>query len=279
MENRPAVAQTVTTYSSVTASPWKGARWVVTLLLSVLFYSITPAQTSAGDASTLEPRQLIDIPTAGMLNRGSFAFDADFFQNGGLGVALSAGALDRLSFGISYSGTGIIGNSSVKMQKLPCVNIKFRMIDESVAFPAIAIGFDSQGKEAYLDSTERFAIKSRGIFAVASKNYAVFGNFSIHGGVNMSMERNDGDKDMDIFLGAEKSLGRDISLVGEYDFAFNDNNNRAIGRNRGYFNLGMRWSFGGGFTLGFDLKNMFKNQDNIVTIGNRTMKLEYVRSF
>lgn len=249
------------------------------LLLFMLFPAALPAQTSAGDASTVEPRQLIDLPTAGILKRGAFAMDVDFFQNGGLGLALSAGALDRLSFGISYGGTGVIGNGSVKMQKLPGVMIRFRLIEESAAVPAIAVGFDSQGKEAYIDSTERFLIKSRGVYAVASKNYAFFGNFSVHGGVNFSMERGDGDKDMDVFLGAEKSFGSDISVLGEYDFGFNDNAPRSVGQGKGYFNLGFRWSFGQGFTLGFDLKNIFKNQDNVVAIGNRTMKVEYVRMF
>jgi hypothetical protein len=257
----------------------RSSRLTTVLLLIVLFHTSTWAQTTAGDASAIEPRQLVDMPTAGMLSRGAFALDADFFQNGGLGITLSAGALDRLSFGLSYSGSGIIGNNTVTMQKLPGVNIKFRVFDESMAMPAIAIGFDSQGKEAYIDSTERFTIKSRGVYAVASKNYAVLGNFSIHGGVNLSMERGDGDKDMDVFVGVEKSFGTDISIVGEYDFGFNDNNNRALGQGKGYFNLGFRWSFGNGFMLGFDLKNVFKNQENDVTIGNRTMKVEYVRSF
>jgi hypothetical protein len=39
----------------------------------------------------------------------------------------------------------------------------------------------------------------------------------------------------------------------------------------------MRWSWGNGFTLGFDLKNLVKNQDQ-VTFGNRTIKVEYVRT-
>ncbi|HLP17911.1 MAG TPA: hypothetical protein VK470_16730 [Bacteroidota bacterium] len=244
--------------------------------LIALLHSVSPAQ--AGDASTIEPRQLVDIPTAGVLTRGAFGMDVDFFQQGGLGVALSAGALDRLNFGISFSGVGVIGSNKITTQKLPGVMIKFRMIDESIALPAIAIGFDSQGKEAYIDSTERFTIKSRGIYAVASKNYAILGNFSIHGGVNFSMERKDDDKDMDVFIGAEKSFGRDVSIIGEYDFGFNDSNNRAIGQGKGYLNFGLRWSFGSGFTIGFDLKNILKNQDNVVTIGNRTVRVEYVRS-
>lgn len=262
----------------VPARPMVTRLYAMALLIVVLMTATMRAQTTAGDGSSVEPRQLIDIPTAGLLGRGAFGMDIDFFQNGGVGMALSAGALDRLSFGISYSGTGVIGNESPMMQKLPGVNIKFRLFDESRTMPAISIGFDSQGKEAYIDSTERFTIKSRGVYIAASRNYSMLGNFSIHGGVNLSMERGDGDKDLDMFVGVEKSLGKDISLMGEYDFGFNDNGARSLGQGKGYLNFGIRWSFGNGFTLGFDVKNVFRNQENDVTIGNRTMKVEYVRT-
>lgn len=235
------------------------------------------AQNTAGDAANIEPRYVIDTPTAGLLKHGAFAMDVDFFQNGGMTIGLSAGALDRLSFGIAYGGTGIIGHDNVTLQKLPGVNIKFRLIDESAAMPAIALGFDSQGKESYIDSTERFTIKSRGFFAAASKNYTLLGNLSLHGGVNYSLENKDGDKDLDFFVGAEKSLGSDISVLFEYDFGFNDNGPKSLGKGNGYMNTGMRWSWGNGFTLGFDLKNLVKNQDQ-VTFGNRTIKVEYVRT-
>lgn len=251
---------------------------VIIVILIMLLNSSLFAQISAGDNANVEPRWVIDTPTAGLLKRGSFGMDIDMFQQGGLMIALSAGALDRLNFGISYGGTGIIGSDHVNWQRLPGVMIKFRLFDETVAMPAIALGFDSQGKESYIDSTNRFVIKSRGIYAVASKNYSLFGNLSLHGGVNLSMERDDGNKNPDIFVGAEKSLGSDISLLCEYDFGFNDTGSRAVGRGKGYLNAGIRWSWGNGFTLGFDLKDLARNQD-IVTIGNRTLKVEYVRTF
>ena len=242
------------------------------VIIIIFFLSLSAfAQNSAGDASSVEPRQLIDVPTAGMLKRGSFAMDIDFFQQGGATIALNAGALDRLNFGISYGGTGIIGNGTAKMQPLP------RIFDESTAMPAIALGFDSQGKEIYVDSTERYTIKSRGVFAVASKNYSFFGNLSVHGGLNWSMERKDDDSDLNFFVGVEKTLGQEISFFFEYDFGLNDNGPRSLGRDRGYMNSGVRWSFGNGFTLGFDVKNVIQNQ-NVVTIGNRTLKVEWVRT-
>jgi len=234
------------------------------------------AQNSAGDAANIEPRYVIDMPTAGLIKRGAFAMDVDFFQEGGMTVGLTAGALDRLNFGISYGGTGIIGHDEITMQKLPGVSVKFRLFDETMEMPAIALGFDSQGKETYIDSLERFTIKSRGFFASASKNYSLMGNLSLHGGANYSLENKDGNKAVDFFVGAEKSLGSDISLLTEYDFGLNDNIG-VVGKGNGYLNAGLRWSWGNGFTLGFDLKNLVRNQDNI-TVGNRTIKVEYVRT-
>jgi len=239
--------------------------------------SLTVAQNTAGDESNVEPRYLIDIPTAGILKRGTVAFDGNFFQNGGLTFGLYVGALDKLTLAVSYGGAGIIGKDTVTMQKLPGVMVKYRLFDETEVVPAIAFGFDSQGKETYLDSLERFTIKSRGIFIAASKNYSFLGFLSFHGGVNWSMEKKD-DKDMNAFLGLEKSIGSEISLLTEYDFAFNDNAPGSLGKGNGYLNAGLRWSLAGGLTLGFDFKNIVKNQNN-VTFANRTLKVEYVRSF
>lgn len=234
------------------------------------------AQGSAGSDGKIEPRFLVDIPTAGLLDRGSFAFDANFFQQGGILLGLSAGVLDRLNFGISYGGTHIIGAEKPQWNKLPGVNIKFRLFDESELIPAITLGFDSQGKESYIDSLNRYTIKSPGFFVAGSKNYEILGYLSIHGGINYSLERDDGDKDINAFIGIEKTMGSDISIMLEHDFGFNDSNRRALGRGRGYLNFGVRWSLGSGFTFGVDLKDIIKNQRHI-TIGKRAIRLEYVR--
>ena len=252
-------------------------RKILLSLFIILFTIPLSAQNSAGDAANIEPRFLIDTPTAGLLKRGAFSFESNFFQDGGLMFGLYAGALDRLSFGISYGGVGIIGKGKTNMQKLPGILLKYRLLDESESMPAIAFGFDSQGKETYIDSLERFTIKSRGVFVSASKNYSFLGYLSFHGGVNWSMEKADGDKDMNVFWGVEKSLGQEISLMAEYDFAFNDTHGRAIGQGKGYLNTGIRWSLANGLTLGFDLKNVVKNQKN-VTFANRTLKVEFVRT-
>ncbi|MEX0602430.1 MAG: hypothetical protein WD295_03755 [Bacteroidota bacterium] len=251
------------------------------LLTGVLFGGVSfeaAAQGYAGDHATLEPIMLIDKPTAGMLKKGGYYLGANFYQRGGLLTSIAVGLFDRFSFGISYGGTDIIGPNTIAMNPLPGVMAKLRIIEEGTTMPAVALGFDSQGKEPRVESLDRYTIKSPGFYAVASKNYALLGNFSIHGGINYSLERGDGDEDVNIFVGAEKSMGDILSVIAEYDFAVNDNHYRAIGRGRGYFNLGFRLSAGEGLVIGFDLKNVTQNQQH-VKIANRVLQIDFIGSF
>ncbi len=252
----------------------------IVLLFSALIVCspVLEAQSYAGDAATIEPTMIVDKPTAGILKKGSYAIRTNFFEEGGVLLGMSVGIFDNFSFGISYGGTDIIGQQKIRMNPLPGVNVKLRLVDEGTTMPALALGFDSQGKEPYIDSTNRYTIKSPGFYLAGSKNYSFLGNLSFHGGVNLSMERGDGDKDLNFYVGAEKSIGRDISIYGEYDFANNDNNSRAIGKKKGYLNFAFRWSWGKGLTVGFDLKDVTKNQNNVV-IGNRTLQLDFVSAF
>ncbi len=236
------------------------------------------AQSYAGDDANVEPTVIIDKPTAGLLKRGHYEITSNFYQQGGVLVGIAVGVFDQFSFGISYGGTDIIGSNKTTMNPFPGVNAKLRIINENFLTPAITIGFDSQGKEPYLDadSLKRYTIKSPGVYAAASKNYSFLGNLSIHGGLNMSLERIDGDKDMNAYAGVEKSVGKDVSIFGEYDFAFNDD--QSLGRGRGYLNLAVRWSWGKGLVVGIDLKNVTKNQQNI-SVGTRTIEIDYIGAF
>jgi hypothetical protein len=235
------------------------------------------AQGSAGSDSKIEPRFLIDLPTAGMLPHGNLALDVDFYESNGLLARVSIGPFDRLLFGVSYGGTNIVGSDHPVWNNVPGFAVKVRLLDESVFIPAIAFGFDSQGKGPYIDQLSRYTIKSLGLYAVGSKNYQAMGYLSFHGGINYSLERADGDKDPNVFFGIDKTLGPIISIVGEYNLGVNDSDRGSLGKGRGYLNAGVRASMGSGVTLSFNLKDIFQNQQQ-VTIGNRTVNLEFVRS-
>ncbi|HCA79138.1 MAG TPA: hypothetical protein DEP53_05320 [Bacteroidetes bacterium] len=263
-------------------------RWIVNwkspaMIVVFMFLACTAplfAQSNAGTAASIEPTMIIDRPTAGMLHRGNYYVYSNFFEEGGVLFGVSVGLLDRFNFGISYGGTNILGKQKPELNPYPGVNVKLRILEESTGIPAVAVGFEWQGRGPYHDGFKRYLVKSPGFYAVASQNYAVGGHLSLHCGINLSTEGGDGDKDLDAFIGAEKSLGKDISLLAEYDFGLNDNSANAFGRGRGrgYLNLGFRWSWGKGLVLGVDMKDILKNQGDI-SLGNRTIQIEYVGSF
>jgi len=247
-------------------------------IISLEFCSRLPllAQGSAGTSGTYEPRYLIDLPTAGILPHGHLAIDMEFYQQDGVLATVSLGAFNRLVLGVSFGGSHIIGTEKPVWNGTPGFSARLRLIEETLVLPAIALGFDSQGKGAYLDDLNRYEIKSVGFYAVASKNYSVLGYLSIHGGINYSLERADGSDAPDFFVGIEKTLGPFLSGFGEYDLASNDSNTKALGRGRGYLNFGFRVSVGKGFSLGVNLKDVFQNQQQ-ASVGSRTVMVEYIQ--
>ncbi|MFQ5729853.1 MAG: hypothetical protein ACE5GN_05795, partial [Waddliaceae bacterium] len=113
-------------------------KWPFLLLL--FFYA---SQVSAqGNQQT---RELIDLPTAGTLERGSFSIDLRMYNNGGLIGGVAVGISPRFMFGLSYGGENIIGEGDVNWNPNPGIQARFRVIDESFASPAVTIGFSSQG--------------------------------------------------------------------------------------------------------------------------------------
>jgi hypothetical protein len=247
------------------------------LVLALLLITIeTFAQGTSGTNAKFEYRSLIDLPTAGILERGYVGVGLDALPFGVVITKIEVGVFNNFSFGISYGGGNIIGTGKVDWYKLPGVNIRFRPVDETPAFPAIALGFDSQGKGVYDDSKNRYQIKSPGFFVTAAKNFEFLGYLSIHGLINYSLERDDGDKDVNLGIGFEKTIGEQVSFVMEYDFAINDNNGGSIGDGNGYLNMGIRWSVGEGFTVGVDLRNLLDNNKFTSSKADRGIFVEYV---
>ncbi len=253
----------------------------ISLFISIILFSscLNFAQGTAGERAKYEYRSLVDMPTAGVLEKGFVGVSNEIMPYGVFILKLEAGVFDNVSFGISYGGANIIGAGEPKWYKWPGVNIRFRLFNESAVLPAMVLGFDSQGKGEYIDSVSRYEIKSPGFFGAVSKNFELLGYLSIHGTVNYSLETKDGDNFLNLFLGFEKTIGADFSILGEYDFAFNDNNaSPALGSGKGYLNMGLRWSIGDGFTLGFDLRDLLDNKEWSPGSADRAIKIEYIKS-
>jgi hypothetical protein len=247
------------------------------LILIALFSIQIFPQGTAGDKAKFEYRYLVDMPTAGILEKGVVGITSEILPYGVLIASIEAGVFENVSIGISYGGSNLIGTGKVDWYDWPGVVLRARIINETILIPAIALGFDSQGKGIYSDFDNRYAIKSPGFFAAVSKNFELLGYLGLHGTVNYSLESSDGDNFVDIRGGIEKTLGSSFSFVLEYDFALNDNNSD-YGSGKGYLNAGVRWSPGTGFTIGFDLRDLLSNKSDSENAADRSLKIEYIKN-
>lgn len=230
--------------------------------VALLFFVTCPAHAQEGYELVYQPLYVVDAPTAGLLTRASMQIRAYVYGGGGVLTGVSVGVTDYLNFGITYGGGNVIGTGSVDMNPRPEVNARARIIQETMVVPAIAMGFDSQGQGAYIDSLERYEQKSRGLYAVASKNWDLLGPFSLHGGLNYSFEGRDFDSDPNIFLGLLKVFGP-IDIRLEYDFALNDNEAKGGDfetENHGYLNAGIGWNINQNFRVEIDARDILSGE-------------------
>lgn len=235
------------------------------------------------------PIQLIDMPTANILTeelgpdidpKKFFHITLRVYNLGGMIGGISVGITRHLMFGVTYGGQNIIGEGDVAWNPAPGIHVRYKIWAETYPYPTIAFGFDSQGFGGYIAELNRYVTKSQGVYVVASSNFAkyVF-NSGLHGGINYNTESKGGDRDLNIFLGAHLILEEELSLVWEYDFATNDNDETSLGAGKGYMNAGVRWMFAKSMILEFSAKNLLKNRKNlsgqVIPYVNRELKIIY----
>lgn len=250
------------------------------LVAFYIVFAFTAAFSQTSEAYP-QPTDLITIPTAGIIPRGAYLTDVYLTHDGGLTAGINVGITDHFMFGISYGGNRIIGDKKVEWNPQPGIEIKYRFFDETQRMPAILLGFNSQGSGAYIDSLKRYENKAKGFYVVASKNYMFLGNTGLHCGVNYNpLEKEDGDRDPSFFLGIDKDLNDEITIMVEYDAALNDNEDNivSIGQGKGYLNGGLRWCFADKFHIELDCNNILLNRQNVKYM-TRELKITFVEFF
>jgi hypothetical protein len=201
-------------------------------------------------AERAELARLIDSPTAGLVGKGRFAVGLRLFPDGGVLGQVQAGALKRMTIGLSFGGQQVIGQGPVDWQPRVEVVARYRAIEESAAWPALVVGYETQGYGAY--GNGRYEIKSKGFYLALSKNYASsLGQFGVHAGANISREEEGGD-DLTGWVGVDKSFNEDLSLLGEYELARNEGGNS----DEGFLNVGARWMVAPQLKIAFFFKNV-----------------------
>lgn len=239
------------------------------------------------------PRRLVDLPTAGTLPRGYFQLGLRLFANGGgLGYA-DIGLSNRFMMGISFGGEDVISDKEAKWQPTIEFSLKFRVIDELQYFPGVTVGFSSQGYGAYNDAQQRYAFKSRGFYAVASRSF-YFHHWTAGWHFGMNYARSDfetenesvpnlrdiRDEDINFWAGFDVTFNYNLALLLEYDVALNDDRseNQFAGKGRGYLNLSVKWLFTENLEIEALARDLLLNRRESETF-SREVRLTYIESF
>ena len=229
------------------------------------------------------PTDLITIPTAGTLMRGSFSMDMRIQDEGGLILGLSTGITDRFQFGLSFGSPNLIGDEKLTWYPRPEATLKYLIINENISLPGVSFGLNTQGFGNYNDSLERYDTKAFGLYFAGSKNWiSPLGNIGLHTGINYNfLENLDKDEDPNLFFGLDLELNPELSILLEYNSALNENELTAKTmsiNSGGYLNAALRWSFVESLYLELDFNNLLFD-DKQVDSFKREIKITYIEYF
>ncbi len=188
---------------------------ILALLLLVSVPAVNAKDKDKDEAVVLPDVEMLDIPTAGILDYYGFMVKTRFYSGGGVLGGLNFGVLERLNLGAAMTVDKLIGSDSgIKMRK-PEIQVKFRFFDGGYYVPAAAVGYDGQGY--YYDAgAKKYLEKGKGLYLVGTKEIGVPG-LVLHGGFNIP----DFDNNYFFgFLGIDYTLEDKVAFIVEYDNLF-----------------------------------------------------------
>jgi hypothetical protein len=207
--------------------------------------------------------ELMDIPTADILDPMTYSTSFRFYNDGGLLSRLVIGPLRRVNLGIYFDAQRVIGSGDPHMIT-PAVFFKVKAFDGSDYLPALAFGYDNQGY-LWQHSTKDFLQPEKGIYLVGS--HALFvEQFELNAGLNVN--NIDHDATLHGFFGASFKVSTNFSLLAEYD------NIRTAPTNR--VNLGGRYWIAPYFNIDFGARNVGRGAADGA---ERILRLNYVGRF
>jgi len=253
-------------------------RLVSIILLLIISMNPVFSQGSAGEDARYESRYVVDMPTSGLLTKGSFSMYAMIYAGGGMLAEISAAPFDNFNMGISFSGSNIIGSGNVTWQEIPGVHLRYRFFDETTVTPAVCIGVNTQGRGEYDRELNRFRTLSPGLFVAASKSFGwLLGDIALHGGLNYSFEPPSDKRAVNLWLGIEHSIGKPASISLEYN-ANIDEKGREFMSSRGLFNAAIRLNVSSGLTMELQIRDILEHQANISGF-TRYIGFEFISAF
>ncbi|MBI4387199.1 MAG: hypothetical protein HY551_07440 [Elusimicrobia bacterium] len=228
------------------------------------------AEKTDRDLGLLQPDiELVDLPTAGVLDYGGYSARTRFYSNGGVVGWANFGIFQRLNIGTSLNVDKLIGTGTPVQITRPDLQVKFRFYDGDRVIPAFAIGFDGQG---YLYNRQdlKYNQRQRGLYVIGSQEIGLPG-LQAHGGANISDFNSNA-----IFgaMGLSVNIEDRVLLMAEWDNIQNYVDSR--------FNSGIRFYISPAFHLDFAVRGIGQSGDypNGVSRGpERVAMFKYTGNF
>jgi hypothetical protein len=127
---------------------------------------------------------VIDAPTAAVLDYGGYSSQTRFYSEGGFLEYVSFGVYHRLNLGASLSVNGLVGSDTTVRVLPPEVQVKYRLYDGNRYLPALAAGYDGQGFD-YSETEKVYHDRQRGFYVAGTEELGVPG-LQVHPSFNIS---------------------------------------------------------------------------------------------
>ncbi len=244
---------------------------------------------------------LIDTPTATLLEKNHYSVNFRFYQEGGLLVRGEAGLTEDFTISASYGGTGIVGTELLKGNPEPAFSLKYKLGEEgkNMSF-SLAIGYEGQGYGKYYKAGDTIKINggeftlTKSFYQISSKGLYVSLSkilkdqlFEFHGGIRHGLQSIPGKTELTVFLGVNLKVTPKIELILEFNnllhgsISYEDVSDysgpeKLLRKAGGEINIGLNFLYTPKLVLRFDFKDLSKRYSKT---GNRTFTIIYFEEF
>jgi hypothetical protein len=248
------------------------------LLIACLAACAVVVGGGEGRAGHAEPIYMIDSPTAGLLGHGEYHVQGRLGPDSAILLGLRIGIRNRVHLGVSFGMQEVFSYEKVSVNDQVGFQLRLRLIEE-MEHPALAIGFNSQGTGTYIEASDRYERKSKGFYAVISRNWKTpVGQLSLHGGVNYSLENSDQDS-ADLFGVTDLEVIPGLEFILDLDAALNDNkDDTQFGGGGIYLDGAIRVSYGEKLAMMLIFRDLTQNYRPERRIG-REFEIAFVDMF
>ena len=232
----------------------------------------------AARADLAQPINNARYPTAGILPHRAYRVEARLTPESSVQGGARLGLWNRVQIGAFYGVQHIVEKGDPIFNDHAGFEVRARVLEED-RWPALVVGFDSQGWYQYHPGDRRYERKSPGFFAVASKNWRSFaGDLSLHLGADYSLEREDEDAP-NLFAAADWTIARTVSLLFDAGTAWNDDTDDGrYGLGGVYLDAGVRVALGEHLQMMLVFSDLTRNLAPGSDVG-REVEIVYLNGF